>query len=334
MNSQDALASAAATPPRRRWIKRICFGVVTLAVITLLTEVILRVGWGFGNPPLLQVDPEIGYLFRPDQEIYRFGNRVKINRYHQRSEEVSPTPETGTVRVMCVGDSVTWGGVWSDQAETYPEILAASLRTKLGIPVEALNASAGSWGVGNEAAYLARFGTFGSRWVVLQIGSDDLTQPTSTGVVVGVDPRMPSERPLSAIGELLGRSLGNTGAATNPSAPVNPPEDQLRMNLDHLRSAVRTARATGAEVVILHTPNRDEVVDLRGTGYATRHDWARSAFQKVCQEMDVRVVDLHARWRGQADASMYFRDSIHPNPTGNREVAQAVAEALHGEKHQ
>ena len=168
-----------------------------MVVIVCIFEFALRFFWGFGNPPLLQKDSEIGYLFRPNQDVYRFGNRIIINRYSQRSEDTTEKPEDGVTRLMVVGDSVTFGGVLIPQAETFPDKLRRLLGTKLDKRFEVLNASAGSWGIGNELAYLERFGTLHSEAVIWQIGSHDLLQRMSTGEGVGVDPQMPAERPLA-----------------------------------------------------------------------------------------------------------------------------------------
>ena len=55
--------------------------------VLCLFELSLRYFWGLGNPPLLDKDPRIGYVFRPGQDLYRFGNRVVINRFSQRSDD-------------------------------------------------------------------------------------------------------------------------------------------------------------------------------------------------------------------------------------------------------
>ena len=124
---------------------------------------------------------------------------------------------------MVVGDSVTFGGVLTPHDETFPERLRASLEAKLKKPFEVLNASAGGWAIGNELAYLERFGNLQSELVIWQIGSHDLLQPKSTGEAVGVHPQMPAERPFCATTELfsryivprLGPSLGSAILETN-----------------------------------------------------------------------------------------------------------------------
>jgi hypothetical protein len=43
--------------------------------------------------------------------------------------------------VLFLGDSVTWGGVFVDQADTYPELFEAGMDSACTLPVEALGYS-------------------------------------------------------------------------------------------------------------------------------------------------------------------------------------------------
>ncbi|NBB87691.1 MAG: SGNH/GDSL hydrolase family protein, partial [Bacteroidetes bacterium] len=188
--------------------RRLVVGILAVVGgLFVLAEVGLRVTMGLGTPPLLQADSTIGYLFQPNQDLDRFGNRVQINGVHQRSEPLSNRPDSSLLRVLFLGDSVTWGGVLIDQPNTYPEVFEARMDAACALPVEALNASAGSWGIGNLQAYLDRFGTFDSDIVVLQIGSHDLLQAPSDASPVGTHPAFPAEHPLLATQELITRYL-------------------------------------------------------------------------------------------------------------------------------
>lgn len=63
------------------------------ALVPLLgIEAGLRSIGGFGNPALLENDPDMGYLFRAEQNVHRLGRTIKINRFHQCSDEAAPLP--------------------------------------------------------------------------------------------------------------------------------------------------------------------------------------------------------------------------------------------------
>ena len=185
---------------------RILWAAAFLLMFPALSELGLRMAFGLGSPPLLQKDSSIGYLFVANQELRRFGHHVQINQYHQRSGPITALPAAGVDRILVIGDSVTFGGVVVNQGETFPALLEQDLR-KDHMPAEVLNASAGGWAIGNERAYAERFGAFGSGVAVLEIGSHDLLQETSTGERVGVDSNYPEHNPATALGELLNRYL-------------------------------------------------------------------------------------------------------------------------------
>lgn len=130
-----------------------------IAFLTAI-ELALRL-LGFGNPALLQADAEAGYIFAPNQLVYRFGNRLQYNQFSQRSEQIDSAKPEGTIRILMTGDSVLNGNNTTDQAENITELLAARL---LGIKkqVQVLNAYAGSWAIGNQWGYIRKFGTFES----------------------------------------------------------------------------------------------------------------------------------------------------------------------------
>lgn len=301
-------------------------GVVLLLAVA---EVGLRVGLGLGHPPLMQKDPDIGYLFVADQDLTRFGNHVAINSFHQRSPQVAETSSPEVPRIFVIGDSITFGGVQADQSETFTSLLASDLAAK-GKTVEVLNASAGSWSIENEKAYLQRFGTFGADIVVLEIGSDDLLQRKSISDVVGVDPSYPDRDPPSALTELYVRYLEPRlfGA---PPPMVSPPgtdaekEVQFQRNMAALDDNIALAQAAGAKVILLHVPEQSEV---EAGSQDRRYETFRPRFLDVAARRGVEVIDLSKEWRDRQDITTYYRDGTHPTVPGNHVIADRLFEAI------
>jgi lysophospholipase L1-like esterase len=315
-----------------RWRWRFWWWLRIIVAMVLVGELGLRIGFGLGNPPLLQADPDIGYLFQANQELSRFGRRVHINSFHQRSDDLGAVPEPNVFRVICVGDSVTWGGVLTDQKETYPELLGTELARK-GTGVEVLNASAGSWGIGNELAYLKRFGVFGSDVLVLQIGSHDLLQVTSGPEKVGRHPSMPDRRPFGAISEVFWRYLWSRMVSSPPEisgrvSTATEAESTFLENMRDLVAAIALAQNVGCTVVVLHTPGRDEVVPGPAFQPASPYAPFRSRFLQVSASKSIAVVDLSQEWRGQSWVSSFYRDAAHLTPDGNAWVARRLSEAI------
>ena len=296
-------------------------------------EIGLRVTLGLGTPPLLQADSTIGYLFQADQHLERFGHRVQINGVHQRSEPLSTRPDSSLLRVLFLGDSVTWGGVLVDQHETYPEVFEAAMDAACAGPVEALNASAGSWGIGNLKAYLDRFGSFDSDVVVVQMGSHDLLQEPSDASPVGTHPAFPTENPRLATQELVTRYLWPryvrplvTDPEPQPAAPDSSAQAaRFARNMEALGAMIQAVRAADARPLILHTPDRNEVVAGPDGAFATTY-----------APTDLVFWSWPIRWRcrcstcpragGGGQASGYFRDGVHLSADGNRAVGRVTWE--------
>jgi len=225
---------------------------ITLIVIFILligAEVSLRIFFGLGNPPLMVSDDEIGYLFKGNQDLKRFGNRIKYNSYHQRSEELADNPD---YRILMIGDSVTNGGVLTDQKDIVTEVLEENLNLKYGVEGEVLNASADSWGIENEYAYIKRFGTFDSEIVILQINSGDFYQPKSTKEVVGAHRAMPDKKPSSALTELFDRYILHKYILSNSSdsRDDNNMRKQFKKNLEALLGVIKQVKESNGQLIV------------------------------------------------------------------------------------
>ena len=320
-----------------RWTRCLWIGGAALCGLVLL-ELGLRVGLGLGTPLLLRADSTIGYVFQANQNTYRFTNRVHINAYHQRSEDLRQAPNSTFVRVLFLGDSVTWGGVLTDQSDTIPEEVEERMAQRCEAPVEALNASAGSWGIGNIRAYVERFGLFESDEVVLRIGTHDLTQATSDASVVGHHPSYPNKNPTLAIEELLKRYLwpryvrpyvpevgGSGSSGTTDHVSTAGPDARFAHNLNHLQALVADIRDAGVPVVILHTPNRNEVTGHRDIPPVSPR---RERFLQVADSLGVPVINLADRWASRSEVHALYRDHVHLNERGNAAAAKTLNAVL------
>jgi lysophospholipase L1-like esterase len=82
-----------------------------------------------------------------------------------------PAGETGAYRIVCLGDSHTWGPGVAD-AETYPARLQERLAAANRRPVEVVNLGRGGSCLREKAAIYGRDASFRHDFVVLQVGID------------------------------------------------------------------------------------------------------------------------------------------------------------------
>ncbi len=303
------------------------------AIATLiLTELTLRLAFGLGKPALIQADADMGYRFQPNQTVFRFGKKLQYNHYSQRSEPINAKKPQGTLRILMTGDSILNGGSPTDQRQIISELFEARLVAS-GKPAEVLNASAGSWGIGNQQGYLRKFGTFESDAVILEINTPDLTQPTSTSERVGRDPNYPDQAPLLAIQEAWTRYAWPRFAAIFGinSAPAEIPlpsaleqKQQFKQNMQHLEAIATLVRAKQIPLFVLFVPQRNNLVPTPNTPEY------KSEFLKLCREIQLPVIDAHAGWSTLPPATVatYYRDNLHPDVPGNQAVANLLFEKL------
>ncbi len=306
-------------------------GIAALIVI----ELTLRLAFGFGNPVLSQADSDTGYRFQPNQKIFRFGKEIDYNQYSQRSEPITPEKPHGKLRILMTGDSVLNGGNPTDQYQTITELFESKL-SKSGHPAEILNASAGSWGIGNQLGYLRKFGMFSSDAIILQIGTHDLTQPTSTSERVGHDPNYPNQKPLLAIQEVWSRyawpQLSAKFGIGTPSIeiPLSSPteiERQFQQNMEMLKVIIKEAHANKARVFVLFTPNREDLIPK------PQIPKYKSEFLQLLNSLQVPVIDTHRAWSTlpQKTVATYFRDGVHISVAGNQAVADLLIKGVNVE---
>jgi hypothetical protein len=308
------------------------YGIPSCAIAFLSAiELALRL-LGFGNPALLQADAEVGYIFAPNQLVYRFGNRLQYNQFSQRSEQIDSAKPEGTIRILMTGDSVLNGNNTTDQAETITELLAARL---LGIKkqVQVLNASAGSWGIGNQLGYIRKFGTFESDAVILQIGTHDLLQPTSNSSRVGTDPLMPNRKPLFAIQEFFERHImpkfSKVFVSDSPAARVQVPEEvRFGENMQKLEEIAALVRAKNMQLLVLYTCDRSDLLPV------PNQPRFKSQFVDRLKALKIPLIDTHAAWSKlpKTTVESYFRDGVHPTAPAYESIADLLFQQLCTEK--
>jgi hypothetical protein len=318
---------ATPTRRRRRWRRWLVSLLILLVIAFIGAELFARFYLGLGDPPLSIADPQIEYLFKPSQEVMRFGNRVAYNAYSMRSADF-PQRKTdpNELRVMVIGDSVVNGGSQTDQSQIATTILQRQLSENLNRPVVVGNISAGSWGPANMLAYVKRFGLFDADIVIIVLSSHDYGDAPQYKPVVGIQPEFPDRRPLLAVQEGFGRYLLprlRAGASGNASVPADdsPEQSEIDVSLKSLRELIDTARASGARVIVAQYLERKEHDAGPLPGHAMIGRVSRDAGAEVVQ---LGPAFAEALKRGEEP----YRDALHPNAVGQRVMAEVMLPQL------
>ncbi|MBE9064174.1 SGNH/GDSL hydrolase family protein [cf. Phormidesmis sp. LEGE 11477] len=297
-----------------------------ILVVVLLTEVALRVGFGFGRPPLYVADPTMGYRLAPNQQIRRFGNRISINQYSMRASEISPLPEPDQLRLFLLGDSLANGNWWTDQANILSALTAWKLQRSLPkkytekyTTVEPLNASANSWGPRNQLAYLRQYGTFGATVLVLLLNTDDLFGTQPTDLQVGRDRNYPDRNPPSALAELLERLFKKQVSIPGLEDIQNEGGDRVGKNLNAIDLIYQKAVTEQARFLLVLSPLKREIPGPRDYEII-----ARQRLQDWTIEQNISYVNLLSTFQNHPNADALYRDHIHLSPAGNQLVSDII----------
>ncbi|NES01865.1 MAG: SGNH/GDSL hydrolase family protein [Okeania sp. SIO2F4] len=299
--------------------------IVSAIIIGLLgiLEIGLRLVVGFGNPLTYNADSKIGYLLTPNQQVSRFGNRIKINQYSMRSEPIEESRENTTLRIFLVGDSVANGNWWTDQDETISAIIEKQLNEKLGKDktVEILNASANSWGPRNELAYLEKFGLFDSQTIVLLINTDDLFAKAPSSLVVGVDRNYPDKKPPFAIAEAISRYL-----LPAPKVPeIEEGGDRVGFNLEAIKKIQEIVNQNNAKFILAMTPLLREVGEPGPRDYEIK---TRERLDNFTLTENIIYLDLLPIFKSVSEPANLYRDHIHLSPEGNQVVSETISKSI------
>lgn len=274
---------------------------IGIIIAVVAVELGLR-AYGLGNPPLYVESEAYEYIYAPNQDIRRFGNRILVNEYSMRSRPLSDGKQD-SIRVLFVGDSVINGGAPTDHEELATTILEKALSDSLGVPVRTLNVSAGSWGPDNAAAYLEQHGHFGASLLVMVWSSHDLTDTMDDYKKVGVQVDMPDRRPVSAIGELISRyAWPRVRKVLAYSGRINPGfEGLMSYAINNEMDVIFVLHAERGEIDEAQYTSRGAVVD------------------SLMQSWNIRTL------RGvELFDHSHYRDFIHLNAKGQSRLASVL----------
>jgi hypothetical protein len=308
---------------RTPWLKErkwYFFSIVGLFLFVILAEVGLRFVLGLGRPILYEPSAESGYFMRPHQYTRRLFATTSTNSYGMRSPEFAREKPSGTLRLMFLGDSITYGTTQVDQNDIFVEKVRRDLSVKLRRRVEDLNASANGWAISNEYGFLQSRGTYGSDYLLLVLNSGDLTQPFSKlSDVQGAR----TEYPHTAIGELLDRLLllRKHYSQHDPGTAVEDDPQTEQANLRDLTSMVKISRAQGTQLLLIFIPICQVIP--QGASSSAQYDlknWAETE--------GVTLFDLTNSVSAYETSAITLLDRVHYNSHGNWLLANSLEKYL------
>lgn len=297
--------------------------IILAAVVGLLlvTEALLRLILGLGNPPLYLADEEIGYLLAPQQQVSRLGKKMIINEYSMRTKSITPQKSPQTLRIFLLGDSVANGAWWTDQGEIISQLIENQLAVT-GQQLEVLNASANSWGPRNQLAYLQKYGTFTSETIILLINTDDLFATAPTSLPVGRSLAYPSSKPPLALIEAFQRYVVREKEIPGMAEVQSEKGDRVGFNLAAIKEINRISQENKAQFILAITPLLREIGKPGSRDYEIK---ARQRLVEFTNSEGISYVDFLPLFAATEQPEALFRDHIHLSPKGNQLVSDTLS---------
>lgn len=298
---------------RHSWCRRWRWPLAVL-VLLAVTELVLRLGYGFCDAVLMRADARYEYIAQPSQDRWRFGHRIRYNSLSMRSDE----PDSSAFIILGCGDSVINGGSLMDNDSLATSLLGPMLTRSLGRRVQVLNISAGSWGPDNCAAYLAHTALPTPSALVLVTSSHDAHDNMSFKRVVGVRKHFPAQQYPIAILELIDRYLlpryFKTVASPEEELGIDKGDEEFNTGFKALE---QYAKDLGIPFLIYLHAERSEI---RAGAY--NHQGQEIIRYATRDSIPlVRALDHGA-------SVDQLRDNIHLNEAGQRRMAEVLGSSL------
>lgn len=299
---------------------------LSIVTIIILTEVMLRITLGLGNPLIYIAEPKIGYLIAPNQKTRRNGNLIEINQYSMRSNNINLTRNKETLRVFLIGDSIANGGWWTDQNKTISALLEQQLSGNLPnfSTVEVLNASANSWSPRNELAYLEKYGTFESQIMILLLNTDDFFGLQPSSLVVGNDSNYPDKKPILALQELWEKVIFNKSNKVLDNRPKET-GDLVGKNLNAITQIKKIADNNQAKLILAITPLKRELIPPYSEDFEKK---ARQRLAELTEAENIIYLDFLPIFQQQENPEILYHDHIHLNDLGTKLVSEMLGIAM------
>ncbi|MBW4662624.1 MAG: hypothetical protein KME01_00200 [Chroococcus sp. CMT-3BRIN-NPC107] len=245
---------------------RYIVGIISAIVFFIVIgEIFAKYFLGLGTPPLTVVHSTIEYMYKPNQDVYRFNNHFIVNQYGMRSVAFEPKKADDELRIMGFGDSVINGGNLTDHSKLATSLLKDKLIKIAGKNAIVENISAGSWGPGNWLAYAQEYGFFDADIIVLVISSHDYADnPTFQPLNKNTHP---TEKPISALFEGFERYLprylplipGSTNVAETDQFVLEENEKTIQKGLEDLTSFLKLAKSNSSNVLVFQHYEQAEI---------------------------------------------------------------------------
>lgn len=270
----------------------------------------------------------VAYMPRKEENAWRYAT----NRDGFRGRPLTPK-RPGTVRILCLGDSYTFGWGVDENEEPYPRIIERVLNQDAGTTrVEALNLGIPGYNTRMENALLQRIaGQYEPDIVVAAYVMNDTEPP---GYEVPVPPQVRYRychswlmaQVVKTVNQWLGREAFATHENVYDVNYMNAFTINRRKSLEvreALESMSRFCRERNIRLDLCILPDFSK--DMNAT-----YRW-RAIHQQIgewARELAIPAIDLFAEFEGRPGEEYQLEGDWHPNAQAHRRIGERLARHL------
>lgn len=324
----------------KRVLQNLALMLGTFALCFLLLEVALRIA-GYGNVEIYVPDPLLYWRLKPNQNCYtKIDHKpVHVNSRGTRGPEFQVPKPSGTLRILSLGDSKTFG--WGlSESESYSGRVEKLLQEYVGPArrIEVINTGVNAWSYAQMHAYLREYGLKFQPDIVV-LGDANLwtqfSEQNSPEFVQSFMRRVRLKnflRRFATYHYVVEYKLKDVYERTRTKfIPMDPKQDtffkeQQQKDPDaffrnHIEGVCQLALSNRIRPVLLYMPSVDQL-----TNHAPSN--VLRAKTQVSQQLQVPLIDLTADLRPQGAALFLEGDLAHLNVAGNEIIAQRLFQTL------
>ena len=322
-------------------LKNLALCASAFALCIAVTEVILRL-MGYGNLEIYEPDRRLYWRLKPNQNCYTKVNRkpVRVNALGTRGAEFSARKPAGTIRILSLGDSKTFGWGLSED-ETYSAVLERLLRERLPEKkIEVINAGVNAWSYPQMSAFFRERALAWQPDMVLLADANPWTQFREEPDAAFLEKFLWRVRLKNFlrrfalyhyIFEVKLQKVYESQRAK--FVPVDPKQDALfkeqqskdpdalfRNAIDRVCS---TALTNGVRPVLLYIPLQDAMSKTNNS-----LEGVLRAKQQVAAKGGIPLVDATPDLRARANELYLEGDTVHLNAVGNEIIGRRLADIV------
>ena len=288
------------------WVRGIFISSASIILLLVLLEGGARLFLRLRGERILTIPREFYWENRPGMRKVEDGILYEINSHGHRGREYRIEKEPGVTRVVCVGDSCTFGFL-NREEDTYPRLLEKCLNDAAGRKFEVINAGVSGYSTLQEALALAlKVLPLRPDWVIIQCGHNNRSKnfPTDRSALYarkGVLSRLAGKSAFL----LLARRLSRRWGFGRPSTDFDLEKSLANVRGD-LEVMIDRCRKAGARVIVLTWGQNPDVERFteegirlyregrygeavaalsRAADVRYNWDWRPAHYLKLCYEM-------------------------------------------------